>query len=358
MANLDATKLNDLQATDATNEKRYASLGLVDAAKDSTPFVDYIPPTVREAMSSMDSLRNAQIPVLKDQTVSVVTTPGFNFIPANLPESDQYTFTAVDVFSGFRHYPAQYANNSIDAEWGMQNVMRNVLHAMGQTIETQIATVLESRKTQLLDYTTQVSQGNGTFSFNSGTDILEIQKAAQKETMFFNLEALMNANKLPGMGRIVTNPGGLAVQRAEAAKYGAGNQVNLQALGFYGEDRMYESHGISPASDIFNGWFIRDGEIGLIENFPYDFRNGTEIAGRKWSISDVELPFTRMRANVYVNTEATDATALVTPSTSSNMKMTHFQEMAIWQRYYIVYRYNSDLSTRPNGIVKIKGLTT
>jgi hypothetical protein len=32
--------------------------------------------------------------------------------------------------------------------------------------------------------------------------------------------------------------------------------------------------------------------------------------------------------------------------------------MAIWVRFYVVYRYNSDLGTRVNDIVKIQGLLT
>jgi hypothetical protein len=40
------------------------------------------------------------------------------------------------------------------------------------------------------------------------------------------------------------------------------------------------------------------------------------------------------------------------------MTMTHFQEMAIWNRFYIVFPYNSDLTTRVSDIVKLKGLTT
>ena len=65
-----------------------------------------------------------------------------------------------------------------------------------------------------------------------------------------------------------------------------------------------------------------------------------------------------MRANIYTDTQATDATALITGGTDSNLIMTHFEEMAVWVRFYVVYRYNSDLSTRVNDIVKIQGLTS
>lgn len=355
---LDATLWNDLQFSETFNEKRFSELGILDAVKESTSAVgDYIPPSAIASMASLSSLREAKIPALKDQTVTVVSTPGFQFIPSNLPESDVFSFTAYDVFSGFRHYPAANDNNMVDSTWQREQVMMNVAFACGEQIETILAARLEERKTTLLDFTNQVSQGDGTFTFDAPSDTLQVNKAAQKETMFHNLETLMKANKLAGQYRIITNPAGLAVQKSEAAKYGAANDRNLQALGMLPADRMHESHGISAGANIFNGWMFRDGAMGIVENFPYDFRAGTEIGGRKWSISDVELPFTRMRANVYVNREATDATALVSAGQDSNLLMTHFEEMAIWFRFYVVYRYNSDLATRANDVVKIAGLT-
>lgn len=360
MANLDATDWLDIQDTNASNDKRFAELGLVDAVKESTKAVDYISPSARESMRTISSLRDVQIPVLKDQSVSVVTTPGFSFIPDNLPESDQYAFSAVDVFSGFRHYPAQYANNAMDAEWTKQEVMKNVAYQMGNTIEGLLAAEMEARKTQAWDYTAQYnySSGGGTYTFDPTPDTLKINKAAQQDTMFTSIEGMFADNELPGNLRYVANRGGFAVQRMEALKYGAANDKNIAALGLPTADRLHHTANISAGSDIFNGYAFRDGAIGMIENFPYDFANGTEINGRKWSVSDVELPFAKMRANIYVNNEATDATALVGAGTDSNLIMSHFQEMAIWIRFYIVYRYNSDISTRANDIVKIQGLTS
>lgn len=358
MAFINATLWNDLQVSNATNEKRFSELGIIDAVKASTGSVDYVPPSAQQAMRELSSLRDIEIPVIKDQTVVVNATPGFTHIPSNLPESDKYFFQAYDVFSGFRHYPAANANNMIDSDFQRMAVMNNVAYAMGNTVESILSTQLEARKTQLLNFTTQVSQGDGTFVFDGGTDKLNISKAAQKETMFYNLQALLEANELPGGYRIVTNRGGLAVQRSEAAKYGSNNEKNLQALGFLDSTRIHETGNISAGSDIFNGYFLRDGSIGVYENFPWDFRNGTRIAGREWNISDVELPHVKMRANIYTNSQATDATSLITAGTDSNLIMSHFEEMAIWVRFYVVYRYNSSLSTRANDIVKITGLTS
>lgn len=360
MANLDASALNDIQIVDAQNDKRFAELGIVDAVKASGAFVDFIPADAMKQMSELSSDRDLKIPVIKDQTVVVNTTPGFDFIPTNLPESAEFTFTAVDVFSGFRHFPAQFQNNSLESNRVRQMVMKNVLFEMGNSIESLISTTLELRKTQTLDFTTQISQGSGggTYTFNTGVDILEINKAAQQKTMFANLTEIMAANELGGNYRVVTSRAGLAVQKTEALKFGADNNENLQALGMFSADEMHESGNISAGSDIFNGFLIRDGAIGLVENHPWDFRNGTTLNDRTWSVSDMELPFLRMRANIHTNSDATEATALVASADDSNLKMTIFEEMAIWVRFFIVFRFNSDITTRAQDIVKLSGKTS
>ncbi len=356
MAYINATLWNDIQGSNALNDKRFAQLGVVDLVADSTAGVDYILPSQIEQMSTLSSLRDLQIPVLKDQTISVGTTAGFNYIPDNLPTTDQYTFVCYNVFSGFRHYPSAFANNAVDSDFMREQVMLNVAYEMAKTKETILLTVLEARKTQQLASTTAVSQGDGTYSFSTSTDTLTVSKAAQKETMFFNLTALMEANELGGEYRIVTSRAGLSVQKAEQLKYNVSNDKNLDALGMFPLGNMYESGQISAGSDVFSGFLVRDGAIGMISNFPYDFYAGTEFAGRKWSVSDMEIPFLRSRCNIYTNKEATTSSALV--GADSNTIMTHFEEMAIWDRFYVVYRYNSDIATRANDIVKIVGATS
>lgn len=355
MAYLETTQWLDLQSTDGTSESRYSELGVLDLVKDSTPYTDYLRPSDKERLATMSSARDLQLPVLKEYTPVVLTTPGFPYIPANLPESDQYTFIAYDVFSGFRFFPASFENNAMDRDFVRMANMKRIVYEMGKTIEGILVTNLEARKSQQLDFTAQVSIGSGTYSFNTGTDTLSINKAAQDNTMFYSLKEVMRANELDGTYRIVTSPAGLARQRAQMLQYGPNNAQNIAALGFAGfADRMYESHNLSAGSEIFTGYFVRDGAIGIVENFPYDFRAGTQFAGKKWAVSDGEIPMLRMRCNIYVNNEATDATSLFSTS-DSNLIMTHFEETAIWARFYVVYRYNSLLATRANDIVKIVG---
>jgi hypothetical protein len=359
MAYLDSTVLNDFQAREATNEKFEANYGMLDLVKASTASVDYVPPSVKETLSSISASRKAQIPVMKDQTVTVTTTPGFSNIPINLGTSDKYFFTAYDVFSGFRLYPASFENNQIDGAWWREQTIRNVLKGMAASKDDIMETVLEARKSQVLNYGAQVSQGDGTFTFQAASDTLEINKAAQKDTMFTYLKELMRANQLPGEYRIVTSPGGLLVSEVEAMKHQDQQAVQrLWSQSAVPFDRRHTSDQLSPGADNFTGFFVRDGAIGSYENWPWDFRNQTELAGKQWNITDVEMPYIKSRPNVYINKEATEATSIITPTTDSNLIMTHFEEMAIWDRFYVVYRYNSDLTTRQNDIVKIKGLTT
>ena len=357
MAFLNATLLNDLQSLQAFNEKRSRKFGLIDAAYDGRSAVDYIAPEYVNQLASMSSDRNIQFPVIKDQTVTVSTSPSFS-IPINIGESATYYFTAYDVFSGFRYFPAVHASNQVNADFYKATIIKNILEAMAYTKEGILKTVADNRKTQQLTGTQQVSLGDGTFTFSTSTDDLTINKAAQKDTMFSYLTQLMDINLLPGEYQIVTSLGGLAVANAEQMKYGINQTKDLSwdggAIPFV---NRYESSVVTTNVN-FDGYLIRKGALSFFDNHPFDFVNGTSFAGKQWSISDMELPFIKSRANIFVNTEATDATALVTSGSDSNLKMTTFEEMAIWDRFYVVYRYNSDLTSRYNDIVKLVGATS
>ena len=191
-----------------------------------------------------------------------------------------------------------------------------------------------------------------------GTDTLTVAKAAQQETMFPNLKALMTANQLGGNYRIVTSPGGLVATDTASQMYGPGNTKNIEwQSAFMPESARYISDQIATSVN-FDGFLVRDGEIGLIENYPYDFRNGTKVAGKEWSVTPVELPYVNMRANMFINTEATEATALIGAGDNSNLTMTTFEEVGFWFRFYVPYRYNSDRTNRQHGIVKLAGATS
>jgi hypothetical protein len=359
MAYLNDVVLADYQDLNVQTETRKTKYGLLDLAIDSTPGVDYIPPSAVEQMMTASGQQSIKIPILKDTAAVATTTPGFSNIPINLGEAGTFYFSAFDIFSGFRLFPASFAKTQVDIQSYIKNRMDKVTEAMAASAETILSAVYEARKTQVLDHVTQVSQGDGAFEFDAATDTLKIGKSAVKDTMFSNLNALMIANKLEGDYRLVTNPAGLSAAVTNALKFGVNNNQNIvqfeQAIP---SNMRYESHSLVPGTDIFNGYLVRDGAIGVYENFLWDFINGTEALGKTWEVSDVPLQNLKMRVNVFRNVAATDATSLFSAGTNKNLLMTTFEEIAFWARFYVVYRYNSDITTLPNDIVKIKGLTS
>ncbi len=353
-----ATRFNDLQVGGKLDQKRYPELGAVNASYASTASVDYISPSVIENLASISAQRQVQIPTFINGTIVVGDAPGYNNIPSNLLESDTFTVQAYNIFSGFRHYESTYDNNVMDSQDAIDTKMKRVTYEMAKVKEQIIINILETKKTQVLDFTEQVSATTGDYSFSTSTDILTIKRAVQNETMFYTLEALAEANEIMGAGRVITNRAGLVRQKVEALKYGAGNEQNLEALGFYGADRMHQSSQISALTDMFNGFYLKDGAIGLYSNFPYEFRNGKVLNDRKWTISDVELPFLKSRCNIYTREGVTDSSALVGTHNSnldSNTIMSTFSEMAIWDRFYVATTPNKESATRSNDIFKIKG---
>jgi len=358
MAFITATILDDLQVTGGIDEARDGNYGIIDLAKESTSKVDYVDEEVKEKLKTMSGARDANLPYIQDGAITVGTTPGFTEIPMNLGTTATYAFTAYDVCTGMRVFPSLFKNNAISIEAYVKAQMKKLLKGCAAEAESIIETVMEARKTTLLDNTSQVSQGAGTFTFDGATDVLQINKAAQNDSMFAYLQQLMVANKLGGEYGIVNNPAGLAFNTVDAMKYQMyqatfkeWDQGNLP-LG-----RRFVSDSISPSSDIFHAWLVRMGSLGLVNNFPFDFIEGTEIGTKKWSISNTELPYIKMRANVFVNSEATDATSMVT-ATDTNAIMTTYEEIGLWFRFYVLFPPNSDLTTRASDIVKLTGLTT
>lgn len=356
MSYLSDTVWLDLQGSNAISEARFAPLGVVNIVADSSPMVDWLLPSQIDKLNTISSLRELQLPTIIDDTVTVGTIAGFDYIPDNLPTTAQYTMSPYDIFSGFRFHESHYANNAVDAEFVRNERMLKIAYAMAQKKEEILLTVLEANKTQVLSHTTPLNQGAGTYTFSTVSDTLTVSKAAQIGTMYYKLNNLMSANELGGEYGIVTSRGGMVEQIAQQLLYGAGNQENKQALGMFPLNNIYESSSISAGSDVFSGFLVRKGDIGLVSNFPYDFVKGTVIGGMTWKVSDVELPFLRSRCNIYVNTEATNSSSMV--AGDSNAIMTYFEEMAIWDRFYVPVRQNSSLSTRANGIVKIVGATS
>ena len=360
MPHLDIGVLDDLQAKgNLFNQKIGGRYGALNVVKDGGQFVQFLPPSVREELSTISGARSINIPVLLDQAVTVTTTPGFN-IPVNLGETQEFSYTAVDIFSGMRLYPAAFKNNVADIEDYRSNVLDNILKEMAIHADNACLQVMSDRASHnLTDFDILDGSATGSATVNTA-NVITLNAAAQTDVMFRNFAEIITANELDDMPYgIVTNPGGLALSEAIAAKNGSNQAIDLeQAQGLMSPDRRYKSNQLTAAGRMA-GYLVRDGDLGIVENFPYDYVQGTELGGtKKWSVSNTELPHLRMRANIYTNAEATDATALVTGGNDSNLTMTTFEEMAIWARFYIIHKPMTTFDTTgKTGIIQIAGTT-
>lgn len=353
MAYLDDVILNDVQIEGAENAARYGKFGLAEAAAKGVPYVDYLMPAALEKLKTIGSNRSVDNAVMKDQEVEVRQVASFD-IPANLGEYANYRFVGYDIFSGIKIFPSTFQGTQVQNEKDIQRRILNVMRDMGKAKEEILKTVAEGQKSQVLDFTTQVSQNDGTFVFDAGTDTLSISKAAQQANVYASLQTLMDSNELGGEYDVITSRAGIFSSLVNGNEYGAQNDKN-QSWGKVPMANVFESNQIDPASDNFNGWLIRKGALATIDNHPYDFRMGTVLDGAKWSVSDVEMPFINARPNIFTNSGLSDSTSLVN---SSDNQMTTFEEMGFWVRFYVVYPYNEDAATLANPIVKIKGLTS
>lgn len=348
---IDFSVLNAYQDRIVQTEKEPQSYGLIDCLRYNTPANRVLTPTLKAFLQTVEG-RTTQYTGLKEDTITTTSVESFT-IPAHLSDSEQKTLTAVSIFSGFQVYPKYFVNNTIAYQDYLMNKYDEVFAAMASAKETQIANLLATYKTQVWDGTTQVNNGDGTFTF--ATSVLTANLAAQKDTLFANLKTLFRINKKAGSYNAVVNEGGFNLAMNEILKYGATNQENRQFL-LNQLPRFFETLGISPGSDQFVAYMMRDGAIGGVQNYPSDFRDGTSVGEKIWGVMDTPAPYIGERLNVYYNREAVDASSL--GDTTSHLNMTSMEEWGFLDKFFLVSNYNSDLTTRANDIVKVVGATS
>ena len=362
MAFLDPVFLNTEQFTSQFDEHYFQPTGIVALANESSPGTSrYMNPEMQEHFRTADSRRSNEMSFIQDETVTVTTQAGMANIPDNISNFQTQAYVAVDVQSGFTYFEDAYENTFASAEFDRNQKTRKIFEGMAKAGESAIQSVLEARKTQLLNFTA-VAAPLGGYTFDSVSDTLQISRAAQDATTFWSLNKLMMDNDIGGLYRFVTSRGGTNAQVFQNLQFGAANSQDKQALGFAAPEQLFESNAISvgnPVTDAFNGWAIRDGAIGIFSNHPKAFRENRTLADTQWSITPNNIPFVGQQINVW-NTKGTyDGSGLInTPPNidSSNLLYTTYEKIAFWWRFYIVFQPNSDLTTRVNDIIKINGL--
>lgn len=350
---IDFSVLNAYQDRMTQTEKDAQRYGLIECLKYNTPMNKVLNPTLTAHLKTVEG-RTTQYTGLKEDVITTTTTESFT-IPAHLSDSEQKTLTAVSIFSGFQVYPAMFENNTIAKADYLANKYDEVFSAMAVAKETQIANVLSTYKTQLFDGVAQINGGDGTFAFDTSLDNATVNLAGQKDTLFSNLKTWFRINKKTGAYNAVVNEGGLNLALNEILKFGMQNSENrqfaLNQLPLY-----FETLGIAPSTFQFVMYMLRNGAIGSVQNYPYDFRTGSVVDSKVWGIMPTPAPYIGERLNVYHNTEAVDASGL--GETTAHLKMTTMEEWGFLDKFFLVTNYNSDLTSNVNDILKITGATS
>jgi len=355
---IDFSVLNTYQNDRTQTEKENQVYGLLDCIAYNSPMCKALNPKLKEHLRTVEG-RSTQYPGLKEDVITTTSVESFT-IPAHLSDSEMMTLTAISIFSGFQVYPRYFVNNLVGKEEYMKNKYDEVFAAMAAAKEEYIETLLNTYKTQVWDGVIQVNNGDGTFAFDTGNDWLTANKAAQKDTLFANLKTLFRINKKVGGTNYVINEGGFNLAMNEIWKMGKANNEDRQFTA-NSIPKFFESLGIAPGSDQFLGFMMRNGAIGIAQNYPSDFRGSkesppTRVGEKIWGITDRPVPHLNTKLNVYYNKEATDASSL--GDTTSHLNMTFMEEWGFLDKFFLISNYNSDLATRPNEIVKFKGLTS
>jgi len=347
MAFLDLTAINALQEDSMVQkEMRMLNHGLIDFAKWMDQGASWLTPEMRSKLSTLVN-NTFQLPALVEDVITTADVESFD-IPINSSESAVVTATKVTIFSGYKLNPYQLASNLITPDEYKRNKRLEIFKAMAKKKEELIQTFLETQKTQVLDVT-GVPTG---YSFNTGTDELEITLAAQGDIMFATLDTIMKQNNLNNPNA-VAGTYGLQHVLNEWMKYGANNDKNLQNQNMPVD--VFLSNQVTN-SQRFTGYVGQWGGMAMVENYLPEFIDNVTVDNAAWGLTDGAVPFLNERVMVYQNKGKANATSPGTTSPENIMSI--YEEEAFISKFYFIEKFNSDLTSRVADIVRIEGQTT
>jgi hypothetical protein len=350
MSYIDQTVLTAYQDKAVSNEIRIPQYGLIDAAQASTKEMPYMSAELMEAVAQAQS-RDVKIPQLAESVITTSTVESFT-IPTNLSESEMETLSLITVFAGFAMYPETFKNNVISEEAYKMNKIMEVDKAIAKKVEDYIYTHLDTYKSRILPNTTGVVDG---FTFQAAIDTLEVSKAAQKDVMFANLTQVVAASNDWDLGNMrMASTYGINAIVNEYAKYGAGNEKNLQ---FQGLPEMHYSNRVALTSGrAWTAFLLEAGAIGILPSYKEPFLRGVSVGEAKWGISSGVMPQLKDRVMLYENKEKANATGV--GANASTMIMSWKEEYGFIYRFALLKRYVSDRDNKVGHIIKIDGLTS
>jgi len=121
-------------------------------------------------------------------------------------------------------------------------------------------------------------------------------------------------------------------------------------------ENIFETKNFDANGNAFEGYLFEEGSVGIYANHPFNFRQGSKVGDKEWSISDVAVPAVGLKANIIIDRNAVDARGKI--QRGSDSVMTIKESFGMWFRFYIAHPYNTDIADRTAPIVKVRATTT
>lgn len=345
MAYILETALNAYQSQKLQTELKKPTYGIIPFVKEGTGR-GQIDDMTRQMIATANG-RSVDISALKETTPSVATSFSYT-IDANLGETAKTTVTIYNFWTGFHFNPYDFSNNAAAAEEYKMRKIEECDKALGGAVATQLRTIVNARRTQVLVATGAPSG----FAFNTTSDSVTIANALKEKPFFDYINTILSQNEIDGEFVGVATPS-LGYIIANHRLYGAANDKNLMGQAFpqiYMDTKM----SVTAASDA-TMFMAKKGAIELVPSYPIEFlQNLVPVADTNFSVGSVELPMLGMKPLLYEERVKYDGSALTSRPTAA---MTKLIKYGIGVSFGVVYSYNSDLTAKVNDIVKVE-LTT
>jgi hypothetical protein len=343
MAFIDSSKLVAYQSKTVQKEIKKPVLEAVDFMRAQTPLFKGLGADLKNAIENANGQTVSMIS-MKDLTTEAATEFSFD-IPLNLGESASTNVTIYQFWTGFHAYKYAHAKNAISEEEYYMVKYAECDKTLAESVSAQIATIMAARRTQVLT-TTGVPSG---MAFNPTSDSLTIANALKATPFFDNLETLMTLNDMEGTYSMLSSIG-LGFILSTHKMYGAANDKNLLAQSL--PSLFYDKKITAPSGSDASGYFVKDGAFALVESYPIEFLQRASVGTTaKWDIGSMNLPLAKMRPLLYEEEYKADTNSVNSGRPTSGM--TVGKKIGMGVSFAVLSSYNSDLTTRPNDVLRV-----
>lgn len=288
-----------------------------------------------------------QIPVIDFNAGVTIANTTQPVTITDVPNTSQvYTVTFTDYYWGFLIYPAVHFNNEISMQRDFDTKMRDHIFKFLNALDLGSLAALEAAKTQVLS-----DDLGSRYSFASN---IVVAPLAEQGAVVGDITPLMGGNDYYGPFDVVTNPSGESLVRNILMEKGQFNTENKTYQ--YADKRWFFTNNLAnPASSKAAMIAVQQGSCGLLQQFAPDCIMGNSTSKHTWGIE--QLPYAGIPIGVYGYDDAVDASS-VAGAASAQLTASKVEAYGFHTRVAYLYAYNSDRTTIPSGIMKLRVATS